>query len=107
MKVTKTNEAGYRFWVESSSDREPYLVDLTANKGLPVCTCDDNRCRCQPKLKILQKIVRHFYRDRTICKHVDAAIFYCGCMVVAAATNKKADDVFHQYTKKEDKDQYE
>jgi hypothetical protein len=35
MKVIKTNETGYRFWVESSDDKEPYLVDLTANKGLP------------------------------------------------------------------------
>ena len=107
MKVIKTNETGYRFWVESSDDKEPYLVDLTANKGLPVCTCPDNRCRCQPNLNIFQKIVRHFYRDRTICKHVDAAIFYCGCMVVAAATNRKADDVFHQYTKREDLENYE
>ena len=89
MKVTKTNESGYRFWVESSSDSEPYLVDLTANKGL------------------IQKIVRHFYRDRTICKHIDAAIFYCGCMVVASATSRNVDDVFHQYTKREDKENYE
>ena len=81
MTVTHTGE-GLRFWVSSADDKDPYLVDMTANKGLPVCACRDFQCRCQPKLDAGEKIKRYGHTNRTICKHVDLALMHVGVPVL-------------------------
>lgn len=104
MIVTHAGE-GLRFWVTSADDHEPYLVDLTANDGLPACTCPDFRCRCQPLIDRDRKIRQYGYTDRTICKHAQQALLYIGCMALANYTKRNINDIYQQYETKSVKTQ--
>jgi hypothetical protein len=64
MKVTKHEHL--RYFVESQSGAEPYLVDLLVNE----CPCTD----CQVRVKA-EKI-------KPYCKHIEAAIFTFGLDVL-------------------------
>lgn len=95
MKVTSAG--GTRFWVSSADDHEPYLVDITANNGLPVCTCRDFQCRCQPLLDQEKKIRQYGHTNRTICKHIQQVLIFMGASVIARACGKRVEEVYDQY----------
>lgn len=93
MKVTHANESG-SFWVQSADDHEPYKVDMTANEGLGACTCPDFRCRCQPKLDKVKKVVMYGSNNRNVCKHYNAVLLFLGKSVVARMNSVTMDSIY-------------
>jgi hypothetical protein len=102
MKVTPMGQ-GLSYWVSSADDKEPYMVVLDENKGLPVCTCPDMRCKCNRLIDETRKIRRYGYTNRTICKHIDAAMFYFAAQMLARITGKEVDEIYEQQIAKWDK----
>ena len=73
----------YRYWVESSVEGEPYLVDLIELNGNGECTCGDFTCVKQKQLRLNDgNIINHGYPNATRCKHINSALLYLADQII-------------------------
>lgn len=73
----------YRYWVESSVEGEPYLVDLIELDGNGECTCGDFTCVKQKQLRLNDgNIINHGYPNATRCKHINSALLYLADQII-------------------------
>lgn len=74
-----------QFLVDSTKNKDGYIVDMECNHGNGICTCPDFRCRKQSLYEKNHKSVNYGVDGATRCKHINLVLLYLGDIVVSRA----------------------
>ena len=78
-----------RYWVESSVENEPHLVDMLEHNGNGQCSCMHFQVRCQTAYRLNDyRIVNHGYPNATRCKHINTAMLYIADRLIEGVQNE-------------------
>ena len=66
----------FRYWVDSSQQDEPHLVDLVEDRGNGHCSCLHYQIKCHPNYRQGGRIINHGYPNATRCKHINTAMLF-------------------------------
>lgn len=72
-----------RYWVDSSEEGLPHLVDLMEHKGNGECSCPHFRMRCLMRLRETGGgTIIYGEPNSTRCKHIHTAMLYLAETVI-------------------------
>lgn len=74
-----------RYWVESSQEDEPHLVDLLEDRGNGHCSCPHYQIKCRPNYREGGRIINHGYPNATRCKHINTAMLFLSDQLIQQA----------------------